>query len=284
MSTSIDPHTHIGAVGLIVPSLARSVAYYTQNIGLQLHRQEGGTAALGVGGPDLLILHEQPGVKPVARGRTGLYHFAILTPSRLELARTLRHLLDTRTPIGGASDHAVSEALYLTDPDGHGIEIYRDRPRREWEFPNGALKMTIDPFDMAGVLSELPGDAPAWTGLHPATTIGHIHLHVAQIPASERFYCDVLGFDLMMRYGPQASFIAAGGYHHHLGLNTWAGVGAPPPPTDTARLNWFEVRLPDAAALEEVVARARTAQLTLGQIEHGWQVQDPAQNQVRLVI
>jgi catechol 2,3-dioxygenase len=251
---------------------------------LQLHRQDGSTAALGVGGPDLLILNEQPGAKPVARGRTGLYHFAILTPSRIELARTLRHLIDTGTPIGGASDHAVSEALYLTDPDGHGIEIYRDRARPEWEFPGGTLKMTIDPFDMAGVLGELQGNEPAWTGLHPDTTIGHIHLHVAQIPASEHFYCEVLGFDLMVRYGHQASFIAAGGYHHHMGLNTWAGVGAPPPPTGAARLHWFEVRLPDAAALDAVIDRVQAANLPLEQIKNGWQVRDPSQNQIRLVV
>lgn len=283
MSTPIHPNTHIGAVALIVPDLQRSVYYYTHHIGLQVQRQEDATAALGVGGPDLLILQEQAGARPVQRNRTGLYHFAILTPSRVELARTLRHLIDTNTPIGGASDHAVSEALYLTDPDGHGIEIYRDRPRSEWAFPNGTLKMTVDPFDMAGVLGELKGNPPAWTGLHRETSMGHIHLHVAQIAASERFYCDILGFDLIVRYGHQASFIAAGGYHHHMGLNTWAGVGAPPPPAYAARLHWFEVRLPDAAALQAVVERVQAAGLPAEPLDHGWLVRDPAQNQIRLV-
>jgi catechol 2,3-dioxygenase len=283
MSTSIDPATTIGATALIVTDLERSLHYYQHNLGLHLHRRENGSAALGAGGPDLLLLTEQPGARPVQRHRTGLYHFAILVPSRKELARTLRHLIDTRTPIAGASDHAVSEALYLSDPDGHGIEIYRDRPRDEWEFPGGTLRMTVDPFNFESVLGELDGHEPDWTGIAPGTTIGHMHLHVAHIPAAEHFYCEVLGFELMVRYGDAASFIAAGGYHHHMGLNTWAGVGAPPPPADAARLAWFEVRLPSQAALEEVVERVRQAGLPITEIDGGWAVQDPAQNQIHLV-
>lgn len=282
-TTPIHPDTTIGAVTLVVTDLARSLDYYQQNIGLQLHRRNDGQAALGAGGRDLLILHEQPGARPVQRGRTGLYHFALLVPSRKELARTLRHLIDTRTPLGGASDHAVSEALYLSDPDGHGIEIYRDRPRAEWEFPGGTLRMTVDPFQFESVLKELDGNEPPWDGLAPGATMGHIHLHVAHIPATEHFYRDVLGFDLMVRYGDAASFLAAGGYHHHLGVNTWAGVGAPPPPDDAARLGWYEVRLPDDAALDAVVERTRRAGLALESIDGGWAVRDPAWNLVHLV-
>jgi len=284
MTTPIHPNTAIGATALIVPNLDRSLDYYQNNIGLQLRMRDGATAWLGVGGRDLLVLTEQPGARKVQQGRTGLYHFAILVPSRVELARTLRHLIDTRTPIGGASDHAVSEALYLTDPDGHGIEIYRDRPRAEWEFPGGTLKMTVDPFDMQGVLAELNGSEPAWTGLHPGTTLGHIHLHVANIPATEHFYVDLLGFDLMVRYGAQASFIAAGGYHHHMGLNTWAGVGAPPPPADAARLHWFEIRLPDQAALDPVVDRLQAAKVAFQRQDSLVVVNDPSQNQIHLVV
>jgi len=283
MSTPIHPNTTIGATALTVTDLGRSLDYYQRNIGLHLRQRSNGTAVLGAGERDLLVLTEQPGAKSVQAHHTGLYHFALLVPSRVELARTLRNLIDARTPIGGASDHAVSEALYLTDPDGHGIEIYRDRPRDEWQFPAGTLRMTIDPFDMEGVLAELKGNEPVWNGFHPATIMGHIHLHVAHIPAAEHFYTDVLGFDLMVRYGGQASFIAAGGYHHHMGLNTWAGVGAPPPPADAARLNWFEVRLPDAAALQAVVERVRAANLSLDALENGWAVRDPAQNLIHLV-
>jgi catechol 2,3-dioxygenase len=283
MSTSIDPATTIGATALIVTDLERSLRYYQHNLGLQLHRRENGTAILGAGGRDLLVLTEQPGARPVQRHHTGLYHFAILVPSRKELARTLRHLIDTRTPIGGASDHAVSEALYLSDPDGHGIEIYRDRPRDEWDFSGGTLRMTVDPFNFESVLAEIEGQPLAWTGIAPGTTIGHIHLHVAHIPTAEHFYCDVLGFDLMVRYGDAASFIAAGGYHHHMGLNTWAGVGAPPPPADAAHLDWFEVRLPTPSALAAVVERVRQAGLPISEIDGGWAVQDPAQNHIHLV-
>ncbi|MCX6049259.1 MAG: VOC family protein [Chloroflexi bacterium] len=284
MHTSIDPNTTIGATALIVPNLDRSLQYYQNNIGLQLHERSGPTARLGVGGRDLLSLTEQPGAHPVQQGHTGLYHFAILVPSRLELARTLRHLIDSRTPICGASDHAVSEALYLTDPDGHGIEIYRDRPRSEWQFPNGTLRMTTDPFDVEGVLGELNGSEPVWTGLHPGTILGHIHLHVANIPAAERFYVDILGFDLMVRYGGQASFIAAGGYHHHMGLNTWAGVGAPPPPADAARLNWFEIRLPNETALAQVTERLQATNLPFERQGNTVMVDDPAQNHIHLVL
>lgn len=283
MSTPIHPKTHIGAVALVVTDLERSLHFYQHNLGLQLHRQENGIAALGSGGPDLLILNEQPGARPVQRGHTGLYHFALLVPSRHELARTLRRLIDTRTPLGGASDHAVSEALYLSDPDGHGIEIYRDRPREEWQFSNGTLKMTVDPFDFEGVLQELgPREAP-WTGIAAGTVMGHIHLHVARIPAAEDFYCHVLGFDLMVRYGDAASFVSAGGYHHHLGLNTWAGVGAPPPPADSARLNWFQIRLPDAEALQQVAERVQGAGLPIERLGEGWLVRDPAHNTIHLV-
>ncbi len=269
MTYSIHPQTHMGRVHLTVADLNRSLDYYQHGIGLTLLRQENRTAYLGAGERELLVLTEQPGARPTRR-TTGLYHFALLTPSRLELARTLRHLIDTETPIDGASDHAVSEALYLTDPDGHGIEIYRDRPRAEWEFPDGKLKMFTEPFDIDGVLGELNGRAPTYTGLHPDTTMGHVHLHVANIQTAEQFYGELFGFEIMARYGPSASFVAAGGYHHHLGFNTWAGVGAPPPPPDAARLLWYEIVLPD------------TAGQVVGENEYGRTLADPAGNQIIL--
>jgi catechol 2,3-dioxygenase len=283
MTTSIHPNTKMGAAALVVPDLSRSLDYYQYNIGLRLHAQEGGIARLGVGGDDLLVLYEQPGAKPVQRHHTGLYHFAILVPSRVELGRTLRHLIESRTPIGGASDHAVSEALYLNDPDGHGIEIYRDRPRAEWEYPNGTLRMGTDPLDVEGVLAAGMESNEPWTGMPAGTVIGHMHLHVSDLAAAEQFYRDVIGFDLIIRYGRQASFLSAGGYHHHLGINTWAGIGVPPPPADAARLAWYEITVPDEAALEEVVTRARNAGAALTEEENGWQLLDPAQNAIRLV-
>jgi catechol 2,3-dioxygenase len=281
MTYSIPSQTHMGRVHLTIADLGRSLDYYQQSIGLKLMRQEGETAFLGSGERELLILTEQPGARPM-RHVTGLYHFAILTPSRLELARTLQHLIQSETPIYGASDHAVSEALYLTDPDGHGIEIYRDRPRDEWAYPNGRLKLVTEPFDADGVLGELNGRATPWTGLHPDTVMGHVHLHVADIPAAELFYGQLLGFEVMARYGPSASFVAAGGYHHHLGLNTWAGEGVPPPPADAARLLWYEIVLPDTAVLNKLTQRIESAGLTVTEQGNGRYLADPSGNGIML--
>lgn len=281
---SIDPKTTTGTVALIVSDLDRSLHYYHDNIGLQIRHQSAHTARLGVGGRDLLHLTEQAGARPVQRGHTGLYHFAILTPSRFELSRTMHHLAATSTRIDGASDHGVSEALYLSDPDGHGIEIYRDRPHAEWPVSQGELQMTLDPLDARGILAESDGNERAWTGLHAGTVIGHVHLHVASLPAAEKFYVDTIGFDLMQHFGNQAAFVSAGGYHHHLGLNVWAGVGAPPPPADAARLDWFELRLPNPAALDEVLARLDAARVPVTVTDDGWRLSDPAQNQILLTV
>lgn len=281
MTTTIHPQTTMGRVHLTVANLNRSLAYYQQGIGLKLLYQNGQTAKLGTENTTLLILTEQPNAQPT-RGTTGLYHFALLVPSRQELARTLKHFVDAAVPILGASDHAVSEALYLTDPDGHGIEIYRDRPRQEWSYPNGNLKLVTEPFDADGVLGELGDDESMWTGLHADTKMGHVHLHVNHIPAAEQFYRDLLGFEVMARYGAGASFVAAGSYHHHLGLNTWAGVGAPSPAEDSARLLWYEIVLPDTAVLNQLIQRIKGAGLAVGTSEYGRTITDPAGNTILL--
>lgn len=278
---SIHPDTAIGYVHLTVANLDRSLIFYQDKLGFQLHRREGQTAYLGAGGADLLLLTEKPGARPVS-GTTGLYHFAILTPSRLALAQSLRRLAETRTPVQGFADHWVSEAIYLADPDNNGIEIYRDRPHSEWPHQNGQLQMAADPLDIKAILAELGPQPEPWTGLEPATTIGHVHLHVATIPSAESFYVDTLGFDLILRYGPSASFVSAGGYHHHLGLNTWAGVNAPPPPPDAVGLRYFTVNLPDAKALAAVVERIEQAGVAFKEKEGIVFLRDPAQNGVVL--
>lgn len=280
---SIHPATTIGYVHLTVANLDRSLRFYQENLGFQLHRRDDDTAYLGAGGPDLLVLTEQPGARPIS-GVTGLYHFAILTPSRLALAQSLRHLAETRTPLQGFSDHLVSEAIYLADPDGNGIEIYRDRPRSEWPRQNGQLQMATDPLDIQGILAELETQPAPWAGLEPETVIGHVHLHVATIPSAEAFYVGALGFDLILRYGPSASFISAGGYHHHLGLNTWAGVNAPPPPPDAAGLRYFTINLPDSAALAAVVERIQQAGLAFQEKDGVVFLRDPARNGVVLSV
>jgi catechol 2,3-dioxygenase len=280
---SIHPNTTIGHVHLTVADLDRSLDFYQQIIGLQLRHRQGQTAYLGTGGPDLLLLTEQPGARQVS-GVTGLYHLAILVPSRLALAQSLRRIAETRTPVQGFADHWVSEAIYLPDPDGNGIEIYRDRPRAEWPRQNGQLQMATDPLDVSGVLAELGSQSLPWTGLERETVIGHVHLHVATIPAAEAFYVDTLGFDLVLRYGPSASFVSAGGYHHHLGLNTWAGVNAPPPPADAAGLRYYTINLPDVAALAAVLESIERAGVDFQEKDGIIFLRDPAQNGVVLSV
>jgi catechol 2,3-dioxygenase len=276
---SIHPDTTVGRAALTVADLARSERFYTEALGMRvLARGDGALTLTADDATPLLELTERPGARPKPARATGLYHFAVLVPSRLELARSLRRLAELRYPISGASDHLVSEAVYLDDPDGNGIEIYRDRPRAEWPRLNGQIQMATDPFDIDGVLSELERDDARAERLDPATRMGHIHLHVADLRAAEAFYHDVLGFDIIARYGPSALFVSAGGYHHHLGLNTWAGVGAPPAPDGSAGLRWYEVRLPDAAALDQVAGRAREAALALEETEQGLLLRDPSQN------
>ena len=273
----IDPRTTIGEVHLTISDLDRSVRFYQAHLGFLLQRRDDRTAWLGAGGPDLLVL-SQSETAPRVRGTTGLYHFAVLVPSRVDLARSLRRLIETDTVIQGAADHGVSEALYLADPDGNGIEVYRDRARVEWPYLGGALRMGADPLDFDDLLAEREGDNGA--GLARGTSIGHVHLHVSRLADAERFYVDLLGFELMLRYGPSALFVAAGGYHHHIGLNTWAGVGAPPPPSGAIGLRHFVVRLPDAAALAAVLARVSAAGVAVERSPAGPIVSDPAGNRL----
>jgi catechol 2,3-dioxygenase len=282
-SFSIHPDTSIGSVHLTVADLDRSERFYTHILGFQALERGNSTLTLTAdGATPLLVLTEQPRARPKPARATGLYHFAILVPSRLDLARSLRRLAEQRYPLSGASDHLVSEALYLDDPDGNGIEIYRDRPRDEWPQVNGQLQMATDPLDIDGILAELERDDRPWDGLAPATKVGHMHLHVADLAEAEAFYSGLLGFDVMAHYGHSALFVSAGGYHHHIGLNTWAGVGAPPPPAGSAGLRHFIVRLPDSSARDALLARVREAGVAIEEIEQGLLVRDGSGNAVVL--
>ncbi|HEY2150700.1 MAG TPA: VOC family protein [Vicinamibacterales bacterium] len=277
----IDPATRIGAVHLTIASLDRSIRFYQSRLGFAVHRREKGTAWLGAAGQDLLVLTEEPGAAR-SHGTTGLYHFAILVPSRLDLARSLRRLVSTETAMQGAADHGVSEALYLADEDGNGIEIYRDRPRSEWPYADGRLHMGTDPLDFQSLLDEPGADRDGEEGLTAPTVIGHVHLHVSHLEAAHRFYVDVLGMEPMQRYGPSALFVSAGGYHHHVGLNTWAGVGAPPPPPGAIGLRYFEVAFGDTTVRESAVDRLQAAGIATASAEHGLSVRDPAGNTILL--
>ena len=265
---SIDPRTTVGTVGLRVADLARSVGFYSQAIGLRELRRDGGTAVMGVGERPLLELTEQPGALPwMVDGMTGLYHFAILLPTRAALGSWLRHYVKLGYPPPGQGDHVVSEALYLRDPDGHGIEMYADRPREGWQWRDGQVVMGTGPVDVRGLIAE----ASEWNGVLPdGTTMGHVHLQVGDVAEARRFYCETMGFDVVAAM-PTALFVSAGGYHHHLGLNTWHSQGAPPAPSDTATLRYLTVVFADEAARDEVARR-------LG----GRSVKDPWGNEVRL--
>ncbi|UCG24216.1 MAG: VOC family protein [Chloroflexota bacterium] len=278
---SIHPLTTLGCVSLTIRDLSRSLDFYTEIIGLRTIERSVSGADLGVDGKTLLRLVENPSAE-MPKHTAGLYHFAILVPSRLDLARSLQHLLEARAPLQGFADHLVSEAIYLGDPDGNGIEIYRDRPRGRWPRRDGQLMMATDPLDVNGLLDEL-GNAPGeWAGLAPETRIGHIHLHVSDLGESVAYYERALGFDLVLRYGLSAAFLSAGGYHHHVGCNTWAGVGVPPAPVDAVGLRWFSIELPDSDSYDEAVERLNRASLRAEEREEGLLLHDPSWNGILL--
>jgi catechol 2,3-dioxygenase len=300
---SIDPAARIGAVHLTTANLARSVAFYETRLGLSVAARDADTASLGAGRAPFLVLHERRSATGVS-GTTGLYHFAILVVTRGDLARALRRLTATGTPLQGAADHGVSEALYLADPDGNGIEIYRDRPRDRWPFERGGLRMVTHRLDLEDVLRDTDsvgagvpsnvrwasGSSVSGTGetdlghagVAPDTTIGHVHLHVAHLSDTREFYERVLGFTLTQQFGRSALFFAAGTYHHHIGANTWAGEGAPPPPVGAIGLDFFEVTLPTRDALSAALAAASRAGVRAEMRAEGALVVDPSGNRVLL--
>jgi catechol 2,3-dioxygenase len=244
--------TRLGPVRLQVADLVRSLAYYEGVLGLAVLSRGPASAVLGTHGDarPLVILDEHPaarGMRP--RARLGLYHFAILLPDRASLGRFVRHVATTSERMG-AGDHLVSEAFYLQDPDGLGIEVYADRPRSTWRRRGRELMLATDPVDVEGVLAAA-GDT-TWTGMPAGTVVGHVHLHVGDLSAAEAFYSTGLGFDRITWSYPGALFLGAGGYHHHLGTNTWAGPGAQPPVPDDARLLEWTVELPSAADVADV--------------------------------
>ena len=241
----IPPGTSIGKVRLRVADIDALTEFYERVVGLRGVERDGDIARLGAeGGEPLVELVSTPGASPAPSYSTGLFHMAILVPDRPELARSLRRVIEQGWRLTGASDHLVSEALYLRDPEGNGIEIYRDRPRDHWGHSNGELQMATLPLDLDDVLADEGSGGPA-NGMPPGTTMGHVHLRVADIPAAEAFYHRALGLEVMVRSYPGALFVAAGGYHHHIGLNTWETQGAPAPPEGSLGLDRYELVLPD---------------------------------------
>jgi catechol 2,3-dioxygenase len=268
----------LGPVHLTVTDLDRSVAFYESAIGLQLARRDGSEAALGAGGEDLLVLTEEADARPAGR-HAGLYHFALLHPSRLELARAAQRLIATQTPVSGASDHKISEAIYLPDPDGNGIELAADRSREHWgDLGDPTALGGPEPLDMQGLMALVEGSEPQ-AHVSPDLTVGHVHLHVGDVEGALAFWRDLIGFEVMTRF-PSAAFIAAGGYHHHLGLNTWRGEGVPPMPTGTVGLRHWTVVLPEPADVAAVRERLTGAGAPAEERDGGFLTRDPWNNNV----
>jgi catechol 2,3-dioxygenase len=278
----IPPETHIGKVRLRVADVEDLSAFYERVLGLRVVSRDGGLVRLGTeGGAALIELVSAPDAPRASGFSTGLFHFAVLVPDRVELARALRRVAETGWRLTGASDHLVSEALYLRDPEGNGIEIYRDRPREQWSRDNGELRMATLPLDLDGILSELSAGEDAPNGMAAGTTMGHVHLQVADIPAAEGFYNGGIGLDVMVRSYPGALFLSAGGYHHHLGVNTWQSEGAPPPPDGALGLDRYELVLPSEAAVDEAAA-GLGEQGEPVRVDEGVLATDPSGNRVLL--
>jgi len=274
------PVTHVGQVSVNVMDLDRSLAFYRETMGFKVLSRSDAQAVLTADGTrPLLTIERPPGVTPKENGTTGLYHFAVLLPSRADLSAFLRHVLQRGVRLG-AADHYVSEALYLNDPDGNGIEVYRDRPDTEWTWSNGEVSMATEPLDGESLLRE--SGAP-WTGMPADALIGHIHLHAAELKQTETFYVKGLGVDIVNRYGG-ALFMSYGGYHHHIGLNTWNGVGAPRPKKNSVGLNWYTLVFADEAARLETVANLRG--IGAGVSQHGdvYVTADPSGNEIHLAV
>lgn len=278
----IHPAARIGGVWLKVSTLHRAAPFYTEVLGLQILGEAAHRLELGVTpGAPLIVLEETPGATRKPARATGLYHFAILVPARVDLARIVMRFIETQYPLQGAADHGVSEALYLADPDGNGIEIYVDRPAAAWPRADGALQMVTEALDMEGLLNLL-GEPKQSAGLPPGAQIGHIHLHVSRLAEAEAFYRDRLGLDVTQHYGGSAAFLSAGGYHHHVGINTWAGVGAPPPPANAVGLRHFTLQLPDAPALQRLIEHLQAGGVALMPEAHSVTLADPSGNRILL--
>jgi catechol 2,3-dioxygenase len=281
----LPAEVRIGAVALQVADLDRSLGFYEEVLGFRVLGRDDAPgrrlARLGVEGDDrvLLELTEKPGVRPVPRrGRLGIYHFAVLLPTRQDLGRFLRHAVTLGIHVG-SSDHLASEALYLVDPDGITVEVYRDRPRGEWTYQDGEVVVAILPLDGEALMAA--ADGQPWRGLPRGTTIGHMHFYVGEIPPAEAFYHSALGFDKVAWSLPGMLFVSAGGYHHHVGLNTWA-AGSPVATEDDARLISWELVLPDLVTTEAAAESLRRAGYGVMAADGAFVARDPWGITVRL--
>jgi catechol 2,3-dioxygenase len=276
-----EPITFVGQVNLKVQNLERSIAFYKEVIGFKVLEQTSRSATFSADGTTALLTVEQPEhVVPKQERTTGLYHFALLLPKRTDLANIVQHFVEFGVQLG-SSDHLVSEALYLSDPDGNGIEIYIDRDPSEWNWSNGEVEMTVDPLNFPDLLSSQKQQS--WKGLPAETVMGHIHLHVSELRKTEEFYVKGLGFEVVNRFGTQALFISDGKYHHHIGLNTWNGVGAPTPPPNSVGLESFTLILSSEEKKNKIISQLKDIGATVTEESASIVTTDPSGNRIHLI-
>ncbi|PYF04238.1 VOC family protein [Ureibacillus chungkukjangi] len=244
------PNMYVSHIQLKVSNLERSLDYYKNIIGFNVLEQTKMSAVLTFDGTtSILSLEEVPAALPLRRGVTGLYHFALLLPTRKDLGNFIQQIIQKNERVG-AGDHHVSEAFYLNDPDGNGIEVYSDRPEQDWLWhEDGMVYMTTEQVNVQSVLSDADGK---WNGLPAGTVMGHIHLSAANLTDSEKFYTQALGYDIVTRYGNQALFLSTGKYHHHIGLNTWESLNGSPAPENSVGLKSFTIVLSNEAEADKI--------------------------------
>lgn len=283
MNFHVKPVTYVGEVGLKVLDLKEMIRFYKEIIGFEVLKETENAAVLGAGGQALLKLEAGNGIIPKNQRYAGLYHFAILLPDRKELGKMLLHLHNNGVGIG-SSDHLVSEALYLSDPEGNGIEIYRDREPEEWDWNGSQVVMAVDPVDAAGLVQAAEASGEVFQGLPAGTVMGHIHLHVSDLVKAKDFYVNGLGFEVVSSLGGQALFLADQKYHHHIGLNVWNGIGIPALPENAAGLGYYTLVLENEEKRKATVSQLRDFGAEVEMQGDLVEVKDPAGNTIRLTV
>ncbi|UUV99444.1 VOC family protein [Vagococcus luciliae] len=282
MSFHKNPVTFVTHVELKVSDLTQSTRFYTEVLGLKIKEQTSNSMSFTTNGQDVLLTITQPNnINKKQEQRTGLYHFALLLPKRADLAQVVRHFINLGVRFGGG-DHLVSEAIYLNDPDGNGIEIYVDRDASIWQWSDGEVAMTTDPVDFDDLLKE--SVEPVWNGLPKGTVMGHIHLQVNDLEKNKEFYVDGLGFDVVSRYGREALFLSDSNYHHHIALNTWSGTQIKHAEKTETGIESYEIVFPSEEKRQEVVASLRELGIPVMEEENDLIVFDPSDIKIKLMI
>jgi catechol 2,3-dioxygenase len=277
----MDAIASLGSVSLRVRDLHAASAFYTDVLGLEIIHAEGELETLGIADVPIIHLHGASDADPRSPQTTGLYHFAILLPSRRDLAAFYKHLVSSKAKLHGFADHLVSEALYFEDLEGNGIEVYADRPRDQWQYDGSQIRMATLPLDVERLMAE---SMQPWSGIPEGTSLGHVHLHVSHLDQAIQFYQDTIGFDMVGAFGDQAAFLSVGGYHHHIGINTWIGEGAPGPTKGTAGLHWFSILITSEQQLQAIRVRLENAGAEAEIDGDKLTTADPSGNGVRLIV